>query len=60
MLNAGDIRENDRFAEVIFGQLEALTQDWALRKRMAERMQAIVDGNGAIRLAKVILKFVEG
>lgn len=54
MLNAGDIRENDRFAEVIFGQLEVLTQDWALRKRMAERMQALVDGNGAVWLAKAI------
>lgn len=60
MLNAGDIRENGRFAKVIFGRLEVLTRDWALRKRMAERMRLQVDGNGAKRLSKAIQEFIWG
>ena len=60
MLNVGDIRENYKFSGHIFEQLEVLIQDWARRKRMAERMQAMVDGNGAARLGAAILKFIEG
>lgn len=56
MLNAGDIRKNGQFAKDIFGQLEILIQDQVLRKNMAERMQALVDGKGAIRLAVSIFR----
>ncbi len=56
MLNAGDIRTNRQIAKDIFGQLEWLAQDWTLRKRMTERMQALVDGKGAVRLAASIFR----
>lgn len=60
MLCTGDIREDDRFAERIFERLETLAQNQTLRQNMAERMQTLVDGNGAIRLAGEILKFIGG
>lgn len=56
MLNAGDIRTNRQIAKDIFGQVEWLAQDWTLRKRMTERMQALVDGKGAVRLAASIFR----
>lgn len=60
MLNAGDIRRDNQFAPHIFERFKVLMQNWPLRQRMMERMQALVDGNGAIRLAKKILEFIEG
>lgn len=60
MLNAGDIRKNRHFAERFFECLERLVRDQSLRQYLADRMQTLVDGNGAIRLAKSILKSVEG
>jgi len=60
MLNAGDIRENSHFTPHIFEHLELLIQDQLLRQRMAGRMQTIVDGRGANRLAKIILEFSKG
>lgn len=56
MLSAGGVDE--RFARRIFEQLNALLQNWRLRQQMAERMQTLVDGNGAIRLTKAILEFI--
>lgn len=56
MLYAGDIRNDSRFAEHMFEHLKTL--DYSLRRNMSERMQALVDGNGAIRLAEAILKFI--
>lgn len=58
MLYAGDIRNNSQFAAHMFERLEILVQDYSLRQRISERMQALVDGNGAVRLAKEILNFV--
>lgn len=58
MLNAGDIRNNHQLLAHIFEHLEALIQDWPLRQHMAERMQAMVDGNGASRLVKIIQELV--
>lgn len=60
MLYAGDVRKDRYFAERIFERLEMLVRDQPLRQHIAGRMQALVDGNGAIHLAKVMLKFVEG
>ena len=60
MLNAGDIRTDSHFAERIFEHLETLIRDQFLRQRMTERMQTLVDGKGAIRLAKTILDFTGG
>lgn len=54
MLNAGDIRNNHQLPARIFEQMGTLIQNQSLRQRMAERMQALVDGKGAIRLAKAI------
>jgi len=54
MLNAGDIRKDSQFAAHIFEQLKELAQNQALRQHMAERMQALVDGHGAARLAEAI------
>lgn len=56
-LCVGDIRNDSRFAAHMFERLETLMQDHSLRRRMSERMQALVDGDGAIRLAEAILRF---
>lgn len=53
-LCAGDIRKDGQFAAHIFERLEILTRDRPLRQHMAERMQALVDGNGAARTAALI------
>lgn len=58
MLNAGDIRKDRQFAARFFEYLQALIPDQPLRQRMAEQMQALVDGNGALRLAKVIPELI--
>lgn len=58
MLCAGDIRKDDRFAPHIFEKLDVLMQNQPLRQRMIERMQALVDGCGAKRLAKAIVEFI--
>lgn len=58
MLCAGDIRNGNQFAAHMFERLEMLIQEYSLRQRMSERMQTLVDGNGAIRLAKKILEFI--
>lgn len=54
MLHAGDIRGKSDFAAALFARLDELAADWPLRQSMAERMQKLVDGNGAPRLAKQI------
>lgn len=56
MLNTGDVRRNSRFAEHIFKCMETLIQDQPLRQCMANRMQTLVDGNGALHVAEAILK----
>ena len=56
MLNAGDIRKDSRFAAHIFDCLDTLMRDPPLRRRMSEQMQALIDGNGAVRLADAICK----
>lgn len=60
MLCAGDVRKDSRFAESIFEKLGVLMRDRLLRQRMTERMQELVDGCGAMRLAEAILKSVGG
>ena len=56
MLNAGDIRGDQQFAGQLFERLDMLIKDSALRQSMSERMQAMVDGCGAERLAAEICK----
>lgn len=50
---AGDVRGRPNFAERIFSALERAS-DREHRRETAERMQALVDGNGAARLAGAI------
>lgn len=57
MLNAGDVRGDSRMVPRIFGQLDGLLKNQLLRQQMADRMQALVDGRGAGRLAEAILEF---
>lgn len=47
---AGDARGNPGFPERIFAKLEELN-GWKPRREAARRMRALVDGNGAARLA---------
>lgn len=47
---AGDVRNTPHFAECIFAKLEELDSP-ELRRETARRMRALVDGNGAARLA---------
>ena len=56
MLNAGDIRKKDCFAQDIFELLKFLIDDIGLRQRMVEQMQTLVDGNGAARLAAALCR----
>ena len=56
MLCAGDIRNDERFVEHIFECLETLVQDHSLRLHISEKMQELVDGKGAARIAKAILE----
>lgn len=60
MLCAGDARKDGQFAAHMFEHLEMLMQDLPLRQHMSRKMQALVDGNGAIRLAKEIFTFIRG
>jgi len=54
MLFAGDIRGDAHFTERLFQKLSRLSEDFALRQDISNRMQAMIDGNGAGRLAKEI------
>lgn len=56
MLCAGDIRQEKYISKHLFELLDTLADDRILRQTMAERMQSIVDGKGADRLAEDILK----
>lgn len=60
MLYAGDVRADMHCAERIFDRLEVLIRNQPLRQHMADRMQASVDGDGAIRLAESILRSLKG
>lgn len=53
MLFGGDVREKDGFAGII-QQFERLSKDMFLRKEMSEKMQQLVDGRGAERIAQAI------
>ena len=57
ILNAGDIRNNHQLLAHIFEHLEALIQDRPLRQHMAERMQAMVDGNGAMYVVGAMARY---
>lgn len=54
---AGDVRNTPRFAEHIFAKLAELS-DWEQRRKTARQMRALVDGNGAKRLADELLNWI--
>ena len=51
---AGDIRSNPTFEEQLMTQLQLLMSDRERRRRVAQQMQEVVDGNGAGRFAEMI------
>lgn len=53
MLYGGDVRQEGWLAQVL-GQMGRLVQDRALRENMAEKMQRLVDGRGAERIAEAL------
>lgn len=55
----GDVRENPGFPEHIFAKLEELSGREA-RRETARRMQKLVDGNGAARLADRLEDLLDG
>ncbi|MCI8669530.1 MAG: UDP-2,4-diacetamido-2,4,6-trideoxy-beta-L-altropyranose hydrolase [Lachnospiraceae bacterium] len=55
MINAGDIRKNpDRAVRRIVDNICRLAEDSGLRRRFSDKMWKLVDGNGALRIAKEI------
>ena len=54
MMYAGDARGNDTLLTVICEDLKILLQDKALCQAYTERMQNLVDGNGAFRIAEFL------
>ena len=55
MLNAGDCREDKGFIDRVKMNIEKLTGDFELRKRLSEKMQHLVDGHGAERIVEALL-----
>lgn len=51
---AGDLRRDD-VTENVEKMIDRFRKDFALRKKSSNRMQAIVDGKGAERLAKALI-----
>ena len=54
MINAGDCRKNDDIASVIIESLLGMNE--SVRSEMSAKMQSLVDGNGAMRIADVIIR----
>ena len=55
MLSAGDCRGADEFIDRVKACIEKLTGDMELRRVLSEKMQHLVDGNGANRIADALL-----
>ena len=53
---AGDTRIDD-IAENVNQYLKKYQDDWQLREKKSEKMQEMVDGKGAMRLAEALMKF---
>ena len=57
MINAGDCRKRDDISSVIIESLRGMNE--SVRAEMSARMQRLVDGNGAMRIADVIMRVIE-
>lgn len=56
MLTNGDVRDNPGFFDCLIKQVDRLMVDYDLRKQMSEREKAMIDGNGAYRIAKNLIE----
>ena len=56
MLNAGDCRENRRFMAELRERISRLAADVESRSTLSHKMQALVDGYGADRVAEELLR----
>lgn len=56
MINAGDIRGNALFVNEIKNKLQLLLKNNDLRKELSCKMQRLVDGHGANRIAEELLR----
>lgn len=58
MINAGDVRDDEILCiKAILEGVTRLSSDYKLRCDMSKKIRALVDGNGADRVAKAILEF---
>ena len=55
MLNAGDSRNDEHFAERVNTCVELLIEKKKIRKEISRKMQKLVDGYGADRIAKALI-----
>lgn len=55
MLSIGDIRKNFQYSD-LFSTIEKLLTDYDLRKNLSQKMQNVVDGKGAERIAKILFE----
>ena len=56
MISIGDIRDRDDICEKMYTALKNLGGDYPGRKEMTEKMQSLIDGRGAMRIAEFIEK----
>lgn len=56
MLSAGDYRTSGNFVPNLFSLTGELSEDYELRRRLSEKAQDIVDGNGAEHIIDKIMK----
>ena len=57
MINAGDCRKNDDIFPMIIESLKGMNE--SVRSEMSAKMQRLVDGSGAVRIADVIMRVIE-
>ena len=56
MIYAGDIRDDEwQTINSIFENVELLAHNYEMRKKMRKRMQNMIDGKGAERIARAIV-----
>lgn len=56
MISVGDCRSDDEFIGRLESLLKNLVNNEALRRKLSEKMQTLVDGNGAARIADMLLE----
>lgn len=54
ILSAGDCRNDNEFEKRLILLLKKMINDEPLRRKLSEKMQTLVDGNGADRIAKIL------